>query len=305
MKFAVIGAGAIGGYYGARLIEADHEVHYLARGRSLAALQEKGIRIQGVSGDHAAQPHSATDDPTRIGPVDAVLLAVKTHQLSGALEALPQLCGPRTAVLTMQNGIEAPAIVAELMGRERVVPCIVRIFTYVVEPGLIAHMGGPNSITLMEGNGPRSSRIEALQEAFTAAGSTVHCPENIWVDLWEKAIFVEPVGALGALAGVPIGTLRTDLRDTLRAAMDEVHQVALASGVPVPGDAVERALALADGQPAESTASLHRDLRDGLPSEMDGQIGGVVRAARAAEVDTPLHNLMYQVLGVWEAAATS
>ncbi|GAB78693.1 ketopantoate reductase [Austwickia chelonae] len=305
MKFAVIGAGAIGGYYGARLLGAGHEVHYLARGRSLDALRENGIRVEGLSGEYVAQPHGATDDPAEIGQVDAVLLAVKTHQLAEALTSLPPLCGPETAVLTMQNGIEAPATVAALIGHERVVPCIVRIFTCVVEPGVIAHLGGPNSITLMEGEGPHTSRIEALKDAFTAAGSTVRCPENIWVDLWEKAVFVEPVGALGALADAPIGTLRTDLRDNLRAAMDEVYQVALDSGIPVPEDTVERAMAMVDGQPAESTASMHRDLRDGLPSELDGQVGGVVRAARAAGTPTPLHDLMYQVLRVWETAATS
>lgn len=295
MRFAVIGAGGLGGYFGAKLSAAGHDVVFLARGATLAALRDHGVRVTGVEELHVAAVR-AEQDAAAIGPVDAVLLTVKTNHLDGVLGALPALVGPDTAVLTMQNGVGTPEVVAGVVGAGHVLPCIVRIFTKIVEPGVIEHMGGPGSVSFAEPDGSVSARVGALRAAFAQAGVPVEAPQDIQVELWSKAIYVAPLGLLGAAADAPLGVVRTRLRDELAAVVAEQVAVARARGVALPADAVDRMLAFTDGMPAESTTSMQRDLTEGRPNELDGQIGVIVRLGKELGVPTPRHDVLYAVL---------
>jgi 2-dehydropantoate 2-reductase len=301
MRFAVIGAGGLGGYFGALLAEAGHDVMFLARGATLEALRRDGVRIVGALDLHVPAVR-AEADAAAIGPVDAVLLTVKTNHLDGVLAGLPALVGPDTAILTMQNGVGTPDVVEAAVGPGHVLPCVVRIFTKVAAPGVIEHMGGPGSVSFGELDGAASPRVAALREAFAGAGVPVLQPEDVRVELWEKAIYVAPLGALGAVADAPLGVVRTRLRDELAAVVAEEVAVARARGVALPADAVERMLAFTDGMPAESTTSMQRDLADGRPNELDGQIGVIVRLGRELGVPTPRHDLLYAVLAHRSAA---
>ena len=129
----------------------------------------------------------------------------KRQHLDGVLGALPALVGPDTAVLTMQNGVGTPEVVAGVVGAGHVLPCIVRIFTKIVEPGVIEHMGGPGSVSFAEPDGSVSARVGALRAAFAQAGVPVEAPQDIQVELWSKAIYVAPLGLLGAAADAPLG----------------------------------------------------------------------------------------------------
>lgn len=297
MRFAVIGAGGLGGYFGAKLAAAGHEVSFVARGATLEALRRDGIRVVGVE-DVAVPQVCAEQDPALIGPVDAVLLTVKTNHLDGILAGLPELLGPDTAILTMQNGVATPDVIGAAVGPGHVLPCIVRIFTKVVSPGVIEHMGGPGSVSFAELDNAPSQRVTALREAFTVAGVPVLVPADVLVELWEKAIYVAPLGALGTVADAPIGVVRTALREELAAVVAEQVAVARARGVALPQDAVERMLAFTDGMPAETTTSMQRDLAAGLPNELDGQVGVIVRMGRELGVPTPRHELLNAVLAL-------
>lgn len=295
MRFAVIGAGGLGGYFGARLAAAGQDVTFLARGATLAALRRDGLRVVGELDLHVPTVR-AEEDPAAIGPVDAVLLTVKTNHLDGVVGALPALVGPDTAILTMQNGVGTPDAVEAVVGPGHVLPCIVRIFTKIQAPAVIEHMGGPGSVSFGELDGTASERVVALREAFTGAGVPVLEPADVRVELWEKAIYVAPLGALGAVADVPLGVVRTALREELAAVVTEEVAVARARGVALPADAVERMLAFTDGMPAVSTTSMQRDIAEGRPNELDGQIGVIVRMGRELGVPTPRHDLLYAVL---------
>lgn len=297
MRFAVIGAGALGGFFGAKLAAAGHDVTFLARGATLEALRRDGVRVVGEQ-ELVVSPVTAEEYTAAVGRVDAVLLTVKTNQLDGVLPELPELCGPDTAVLTMQNGVETPRLVAAVVDPANVLPCIVRVFTKVALPGVVEHMGGPGSVSFDEPDLRRTPRRDALRTAFREAGVVVEEPADVWVDLWEKAAYVVPLGALGALVDEPIGVLRTRLRTSFGAAMAEVGAVGRAYGVPLSDDLVERTLAFADRMPPQADASMHRDLVQGRPSELDGQVGAVVRLGREHAVPTPLHDLLYDALRV-------
>ncbi|OYO03005.1 2-dehydropantoate 2-reductase [Propionibacteriaceae bacterium ES.041] len=299
MRFAVVGAGSLGGYFGGLLQRDGHQVSYLARGRTLETLRENGLRITGQTEIELPQV-TATDDPAEIGPVDAVLLCVKTPQLDAVLPQLPDLVGPLTAVITMQNGVDAPRRVAEVVGEGAVLPGIVRIFTQLTERGVIDHRGGPGSIAFSEPNNAETDRLEALRDAFSEAGVTVVEPADIWSELWQKYVFFAPSGLLGALTAEPVGVIRSrpGLRELLQRAIGEAVAVGRAAGIDLPPDVETRTLAFCDQLPEGATTSLQRDLAAGVPSELESVLGALVRLAAVAGVPVPLHELGYEVLAV-------
>lgn len=301
MRIAVLGAGAIGGYFGGRLAASGHDVTFLARGPHLEAIREHGLVVTSVAGDFTVHPAQATDDLAAIGPVDAVLLAVKTWQLAPVLEKLPALMAPDTAVITVQNGVEAPTQVAAAVGRGAVLPGIAKIFAQLDGPGRVVHLGGPASLAFDEWSptpGAPSARVTRLRVAVTASGAASPAPDDIWAELWSKMLFVVPFGSLGAALDATIGQLRSkpSSRALLTDAMREVEALARARGIRLPAQVVEGTMAFVDDQPADSTTTLQRDLLEGRPSELDAWTGAVVRLAVESDVDVPLHRLLLELL---------
>jgi 2-dehydropantoate 2-reductase len=162
----VFGAGGAGGYFGGRLAQAGHDVTFIARGPHLAALRERGLHVESVHGDFVIGSVRATDRPESVGPVDVLVLGVKTWQLPTTLDAIGTMVGPGTSVLTTQNGVEAPEEVARSVGRERTFPGIARIFAHVRAPGVIAHIGGPASLTFAGWDAIGSRPVERLRSAL-------------------------------------------------------------------------------------------------------------------------------------------
>ena len=301
MRIAVLGTGGIGGYFGGRLATAGHDVTFLARGAHLEAIREHGLVVTSVAGGFTIAPARVTDDAASIGEVDTVLLAVKTWQLAPLLESLPALVGPDTAVVTTQNGVEAPDQVARVVGREAVLPGIAKIFASIDAPGHITHAGGPASLAFDEWStlpGRPSARVTRLREAVTASGALSPVPVDIWAELWSKMLFVVPFGGLGAALDATIGELRSraSSRALLEDAMREVEGVARARGIALPPTVVAGTMAFVDDQPADATTSLQRDLLEGKPSELDAWTGAVVRLGGDSGVDVPLHRLLLEVL---------
>ncbi len=299
MKFAVIGSGGVGAYFGGRLAQAGHEVTFLARGAHLAAIRERGLRVFSTEGDFEIPAARATDDVSAIGAVDVVLLAVKTWQVGEVAPWLPPLLGAEGAVLTLQNGVEAPDEVARVCGRERVLAGVCRLMSYVAEPGVIRHAGVRPSVEFGEWTGGPSVRARALQAALDGcAGVAATLSADVAVALWEKFLFIAPFSAVGAAARKPAGAWRhvKETRDLLTAAMNEVVDLAQARGVNVAREAVDRTLAFTDKLPEDATASMQRDLLEGRPSELEAQTGAIVRLGREAGVPTPANAFLYAVL---------
>ena len=291
MRIAIYGTGGIGGYYGGRLARAGEDVSFLARGDHLRALREGGLWVDSVGESFHLPSVRATEDPAEVGEVDLVLLGVKTWQVPEACARIAPLLGEDTAVLTLQNGVETPSIVAEAVGRERVLPGTAKIFASVSAPGRIAHAGGPASLTFAEWDGRPSDRVARLREVLSRAGVPVEVPEDIVGALWEKFLFVVPVGGVGAVARAPVGVIRSlpETRALLEGAMREIEEVARARGVALPDGIVPRSLDFVDRQPAAGISSLYRDVAAGRPSELDAWNGAVVRLGAGAGVPTPVN----------------
>ena len=292
MRFAVVGAGGVGGFLGGRLARAGHDVSFVARGRTLEALRADGLRL--VGDEEFTVSVTATDDPAAIGPVDYVLSCVKATRITEALRTAGPLIGPGTAVVTTQNGVDGPRLTAGVVGDGHTLPGVMKIFAMTEQPGVIARHGGPGTLEVGEWDNAGTVRVRALREALEGAGIGSPEPDDIWAALWRKAMMVIPLGELGA---------RPQLADLWRRATAEIAAVAQAQGVDVGADAVDEIMAFNARQPAGSTASLCRDLMTGRPSELDPQTGAIVRLAHEADVPVPLHDLMHEVLRLGRARA--
>jgi 2-dehydropantoate 2-reductase len=297
VKVAVMGTGAMGGYLGARLMTAGADVAFIARGPHLAAIRTEGLRVTSPLGDVHAHPVRATDDPAAVGPADIVLLGVKLYDLEAAVKALPPLLGSGTAVVCLQNGIEAPAIVARHHGEACAVGSVVMINAELIGPGVIKH-NALNHLTVGELDGRASPRLEALVALARAAGIEAALSGEIRLELWRKFLLMAPMGALSAMARVELRRIREE-PDTWRLAeqgMREVVAVANAEGVALTGADVERTLAFVQGMSAAWKGSLAFDLEQGRRLEVAWLSGAVCRLGEAAGIDTPFHRVALGVL---------
>jgi 2-dehydropantoate 2-reductase len=304
MKIAVFGTGGIGGYFGGRLAAAGHDVGFVARGAHLAALRRDGLVVRSVAGDFTVAPVTASDDARELGPAEAVLLCVKTWQLPDALAALPPLLDSGTAVLTLQNGVEAPEQVAAAIGRTAVLPGNAKIFANIAGPGLVEHVGGPAMLGFAEWDSAPSERVTRLREALAGASVAVSEPADIWAELWAKFLFVVPLGGLGAVTGAPAGVLRSrpGTRRLLADAMTEIAEIAAARGIKLPGDIVTTTMKFIDASPPGGQTSLQRDIWAGRRSELEAWTGAVVRLGASSGTPVPVASFLYEVLTAREAS---
>jgi 2-dehydropantoate 2-reductase len=298
MRIAVVGTGGVGGYFGGRLAQAGEDVVFLARGAHLRAIQEHGLQVESVDGDFTVRPAHATNDPAQIGPVDLVLLTVKGWQVPQAIETMGPLVGSETFVVPLLNGVEAPGQLAATFGTRSVLGGLCGLFGSVVGPGHMRNVFPRPFVTIGELDHEPSERCDHLRMAFERAGVQASIAANIHAALWEKLMFVGPFGGVGAVTRAPVGVLRSQVetRSLLEGTMREVFVLARARGVYVADEAVEKALALIDHSPEQATASMQRDIMAGRPSELESQLGVVVRLAHLAGVDVPLHMFLYACL---------
>src|SRR5262245_6413720 len=201
VKIAVMGTGAMGGYVGARLAVKGTGVTFIARGRHLAAIRERGLRVQSPLGDVHVDPAAATGDPASVGEVDVVLLGTKLYDVEAAARAISPLLGRGTAVVCLQNGVDAPQIVARLHGRERVIGGVVMINGEITGPGVIRH-NALNRLTLGELDGRSTARLETLTALANAAGIETSSSRDIRREIWLKFLVLAPMAALSAMTRV-------------------------------------------------------------------------------------------------------
>jgi 2-dehydropantoate 2-reductase len=305
VRIAFIGAGGVGGYFGGKLAQAGVDTTFIVRGATLAAVRANGLRVDSIGGDFVVNPVQATDDPSTVGPVDAVFVAVKAWQIAAAVANIGPLLGPETVVIPLENGVEAPEQLAELVGDEHAVAGLCGIVSFIVAPGHIRHAGAEPFIMFGERDNRRSERLERLRETLVAAGVNATIPPGIQHSLWTKLLFIVPASGLGAVTRATIGVWRAmpGTRAMAEAVLREIVAVATADGVTMEPDAVDVTMARIDGMPFDATTSMHRDLVQGRPSELDAQLGAVVRLGAQRAVPTPVTGMLYACLLPQETAA--
>lgn len=298
MKIAVMGAGALGGYFGARLALAGHDVWFIARGTHLAAMQRDGLTVHSSKGDMLINPAQATDDPGDVGPVDVVLFMVKNRDVESAAAAIGPMLVPETMVVTCQNGISAWERLAAVIGAAHVVPGVARTPGEITTPGVITHTAPLDILIFGETQGGVSDRCRTLGEALEKAGTTPQPVDNILHELWSKFCGQSTLASLTTLTGLDIGPLRDDPVSArlLRDAIAEAVNVGRAVVPDLPDDLVERNLAFVEMLPPHMHASMLDDLRNGKPLEHEYLSGEVVRMGQRHGVETPIHSVFYAAL---------
>ena len=300
MHIAVLGSGAVGGYYGAKLARAGQRVSFIARGAHLAAIRERGLQVRSPLGDFIVHGQ-AEEDAARIGPVDLVLFAVKTYDNPTALPMLDALVSERTAVLTLQNGVDSADEIAARIGRQKVLAGPTYVATALAAPGVIEQTGTHRRIVFGEifGDPPRlSDRVLALREAMATADIQAEAVADARTAIWEKFSYLAPFAAFSAASRLPLGPIAKDefTRCQFEAAVHEVVTLARAEGVDLPADFEERMRAYTDTLPGTMRASLLIDLSQGKRIEVEALQGSVVRRGARAGVPTPIMSTLYAVL---------
>ncbi len=289
MRIGVIGAGGVGGAFGAALAKAGGDVTFLARGAHLAAMRQHGLRIEGDRGRTLIHPVQATDDPASIGPVDIVLFCVKLWDIESAGEQIRPLIGPDTGVIPLQNGIDAGERLIPILGAAHIMAGTVSISGTIASPGVIRQTGTFMSMAFGERDGTRSRRAEAFLALCQKADFDATLSETIAVPIWMKFILLTAMSGGTSITRLPIGKLRDDpeVWSLFEDVMRETALVGRAEGVTLPDDVIARTSAMIKGLPAAGRASMAVDLERGNRLELPWLAGKVVALGRKHGIPTP------------------
>lgn len=298
MRIGVMGAGGVGGYFGALLARGGHEVVFIARGAHLKAIQERGLEVRSVVPGNFTVRVEAAADPAEVGPVTVVLFCVKSYDTASAAAAIRPMLGPQTMVISPQNGVDNVERIAAVVGPDRVLGGAAFILATIEAPGVIAQTGGPRRLVFGEMDGSRSARAERFLEACRASEVNADITTDVRRTLWEKFLMLAPNAALTAMSGLTVGEIRAcpETRRLLREMMVEVQAVAAAEGVSIPTEAIDRILAFMDTLEPGFRSSLHYDLTHGKRLELEALSGKVVALGKRHNLPTPLNFAAYACL---------
>ena len=293
-----MGAGGVGGYFGARLAAAGNDVSFVARGAHLEAMRERGLGVLSPRGDARVHPVVATDDPSTIGAVDVVLFATKLYDTEPAAALCRALLGADTVVVSLQNGVDGVDTLRRVLGERHVAGGVARISAAIAEPGVIGHYSGFAAIAFGELDGRRSERLARFHALAVAAGIDAELATDIQVTMWEKFILLAAFSAITSLARLPIGPVLGEPRSRalLEEAVAEVTAVARGSGIGVPADATQTAMGFMARMPPSMKSSMLMDLERGRRLELDWLSGAVCRRGAELGVPTPVHRFALAAL---------
>jgi 2-dehydropantoate 2-reductase len=295
MRIAVMGAGGVGGYFGAMLARAGHEVAFVARGRHLAALRERGLTVRGAAGELCVEHPVVTDDPATLPASDVVLFTVKLWDTESAAAAIRPLLAAGGVVIPFQNGVESIERIAAVVGERPVMGGAAYIAASIAEPGVVAQTGAMARLRFGAVLPEQRTAARAFLDASQDAGINAELVDDIRRVIWEKFVFLSAMSGVTAATRQPIGAIREDpdLRAILEAAMREALAIGRARGIDLGDSFVAAQLAFADGLPADMKSSLLNDLVAGNRLEAPWLSGAVARMAREGGLAAPVSATLY------------
>ncbi len=298
MKVAIIGAGGVGGYFGARLAEAGHGVAFVARGAHKAAMKAQGLTVHSALGDiHLAEP-DVVEDPAAVGHCDFILFCVKLWDVPGAAEILRPMLGAGSCVVPIQNGVSVTATLTGLLGAGPVLGAVTQISASIEVPGTIRHHGEFARLIFGEFGGETSERVARLAAACTEAGIEARAVPDIEVEIWKKFIFLAAMAGATAFYRAPIGEIQDDpeRRACFEALLRETAAVGRAKGVALPEGLEARSIRFVNNLPPEMKSSMQLDLERGRRLELEWLTGEVVRLGLEHGVPTPENAAVFEAL---------
>jgi len=307
VRIAVMGSGGVGGFFGARLARGGADVTFIARGAHLAAMREHGLAIESTDESFSLPEVKATDDPATIGKTDLVMFGVKLWDTEQAARSLLPIMGPETALISFQNGVQKDDLLRPIVGEAAIMGGVAYVGTNISRPGVIAQKGPMQRLVFGEYDGRRSQRAEAFLAACRRGGINAEISPDVRSEVWQKFVFLASMAAVTASTRKPLGPVRSNplTRQFFLDLMREVVAVGRAHGVAIPDNFAEQRLAFADTLHPDMTASMHHDLEQGRPLELQWLSGGVVDLGAKVGVPTPLHRAVRDALVLHAAGRPS
>lgn len=306
MRIAIFGAGGVGGYFGGRLAQAGNDVSFIARGKHLEAMKTSGLKVDSIAGNFTVNRFGASDKPEDVGKVDYVLCCVKAWQVPAAAKAMRPIIGAQTLVIPLQNGVEAPGQLIEVLGEDKVLGGLCAIIAFKSADGHIKHIGGSPLIRFGRLDKKADPRVNQLSEVFNRCyGVKSSIPDDINIAMWQKFMLITAWSGVGAVTQAPIGIILKveETRQLLIEALNETYRTAIALGINIPQSAVENTLQTLHDLPGNSTTSMQRDIASGKPSELGEQTDAVVRLAQDSGIETPVNRFILHSLRPLELRA--
>ena len=297
MRIVVMGAGGVGGYFGARLAQAGHEVSFVARGRHLEAIKAKGLALRSPLGDAVLKVRAA-ENPAELGTADVILFAVKLWDTESAAERLRPLTEAGAAVIPFQNGVESIERIGKVLGAEHVMGGAAYISARISEPGVVAQTGAFARLRFGPVLPAQKKAAEEFQTACRQAKFDVELSDDIVKVLWEKFVLLVAISAATTVTRQAIGVVRDDpdMRWLLETCMRETWTLGRSRGVRLADELVARTMKLVDGLPHEMKASMAADLEAGGRLEAPWLSGAVARMSREAGLEAPVNRAVYAAL---------
>ncbi len=298
MRIAVMGAGAVGGYFGALLAQAGHDVAFIARGEHGAAMRAQGIKLEGPRGDLVIRNVEVVEDPVRLAPCDVTLFCVKTYDTESAALAVKPLVALGGVVISLQNGIDSQDRIGRVIGDQCVMGGLAMVSGVIAAPGVIRYKSEMSSLQFGETDGSMSERATSFAKACNEAGFKAEAMPDIRKAQWSKFVGLCSNAALTSLMRLPVGHIyhREEGIALGLAAFREVEAVGRAEGIDLPVDIADRSLKLHQGFPPSMYASMYHDLSRGRRMELESFSGLVVRLGRKHGIPTPVHEMAYACL---------
>lgn len=298
MKIVIFGTGGVGGYFGALLARAEHDVTFIARGPHMLAIKKQGLSIKSPHGNFIIHPAKVTDSPKDIGTVEYVIVAVKQYQLSEVASRLSPLIDQQTTVVPLLNGIDAHEHIIHVVGRRPVVGGVCSLVSMIEAPGIIRHETQLQRIVLGELDGTKTERVENLVQAWKSCGVEAIHADDIFVALWTKFLFITSFGGITSLCRATLGEIMESpqTRELLDQAMEEVKILAHKQGIVLAEDIVQSTMTFLESVEPIATSSMQRDVAAGRPFELEAFSGTIVRLGQEHGVRTPVHNALYGLL---------
>ena len=298
MRMAVMAAGAVGGYFGARMAAAGHDVAFIARGAHRDAIRRDGLKIESALGDLHLKDVNVADDPKQVGPVDVALFAVKLWDTESAAAQARPLVGARTRVITLQNGVDSVERLAPILGDEATIGGATYVVTNIARPGVIRHTGTVARIRCARRAGRSDGVLAACVNEMKSAGIDITLADHMLVDIWKKFVMLSGTSGITASTRQPLGVIRDDedMRAFFFKLMDETMAVGRAAGVALPADYAAELERAVTGFPPNMKASMANDLDAGNRLELDWLAGKVVALGRKLGVAAPAQEAVYAIL---------
>jgi len=300
LKIAIMGAGGVGGYFGAKLALAGNEVSFIARGAHLAAMRENGLSVHSPLGDLHIPTPRATDDPREIGSVDVVLFGVKLWDTTTAAEAIKPLIGPETVVISLQNSVVKDDLLKGVLGEAAVAGGVCYINATIKAPGIINHASTMQKMVFGEYDGAPSARLTRLLDACVQAGIEAAISDDISGVIWKKFVFLVGLSATTTTTRCPLGTVCANphSRRFLEGIMQEAVEVGRAEGIALAPDFAQDRLRFCDQIDPTMTASMLHDLKHGNPLEVEWLSGDVAKRGARLGIPTPYNTAVFEILSV-------